>query len=490
MRLKVLLINPPRVKGMPVVREERYEHRDMGSVYPPLSLLQGAAALRRSGFEVHLLDANGFNLKLEDIGRALTELQPHLVVTRLAFDCQEEDLKVLQMAKAAVPHCVTLVRSKIMSDVAFLLDPLSRRPEVDLCLMGEPDAVLSPLARALESAWTASGIPTAELHSLAAAVPGLAWAGPSGLQKSNPAPLTDVASVPFPAYDLLPSIAPYHTGVFPDHFAMIQTSRGCPFGCTFCAFAEEKYRPRPDQQVSEELRWLRDRFGVKNVLFFDDLLALNSKRTLELAQTLVKDNVGLDWVCCTRANLTDVASLKMMKDSGCKELAVGIESGSDVILKEINKGVSKDDIRACAAACKEAGVLFYGMTIVGLPGETRETWRETIDFIKEIDPFYTQFCFSTPFPNTEMYPWYEKRNLLLHKDWSKYSPLAPEPVIRTEALSAQDLIELRREAYREVIFRPKYLLSKIKWNDPKWTVQGAAKIAGRGLALLSGRDVR
>ena len=120
----------------------------------------------------------------------------------------------------------------------------------------------------------------------------------------------------------------------------------------------------------------------------------------------------MEWVCCTRANLTDVPSLKTMRQSGCKELAVGIESGSELILKNINKGVTKDDIRACASACKEADILFYGMTIVGLPGETDETWRETIDFIKEIDPFYTQFCFSTPFPNTDMYPWYEKNDCL------------------------------------------------------------------------------
>jgi radical SAM superfamily enzyme YgiQ (UPF0313 family) len=357
--------------------------------------------------------------------------------------------------------------------------------------MGEPDAVLAPLAKALQSASsTSTTIPLKDLQILASSVPGLAWDENGALKRSAPAPLTDVTTAPFPAYDLLPSIAPYHTGVFSDHFAMIQTSRGCPFGCSFCAYAEEKYRPRPHEHVSEELRWLRDKFGVRNVLYFDDLLALNSKRTLELAETLVRDKVGQEWVCCTRANLTDVASLKMMRKSGCKELAVGIESGSEAILKGINKGVSKDDIRACASACKEAGVLFYGMTIVGLPGETEGTWRETIDFIKEIDPFYTQFCFSTPFPNTEMYPWYEKNGHLLHKDWSKYSPLAPEPVVKTDALSAQDLVRLRKEAYREVIFRPRYLLSKIRWTDPKWTIEGACKIAGRGLALLTGRDVR
>jgi len=490
MKLKVLLINPPRVKDMPVVREERYEHRDVGSVYPPLSILQGAASLREAGFDVRVLDANGFNLKLEHIGRALTEFQPQMVVTRLAFDCQEEDLKVLQVARQAVPSAVNVVRNKIISEASFILEDIASRPEVDLYVMGELDVVLPPLAKALESQLSHDGTLPEKKEEWYSGLLGLFYKGKTGFVKTPPAPLMMVENAPFPAYDLLPSIAPYHTGVFPDHFAMIQTSRGCPFGCTFCAYALEKYRPRPHKLVAEELKWLRDSFGVKNVLFFDDILALNSDRTADLAEELIKDEVGIEWVCCTRANLTDVPSLKKMRQSGCRELAVGIESGSEVILNNINKGVSKDDIRQCAKACKEAGILFYGMTIVGLPGETEGTWRETIDFIKEIDPFYTQFCFSTPFPNTDMYPWYEKNNCLNHKDWSQYSPLAPVPVVRTEQLTSQDLIRLRQQAYREVLFRPKYLLSKIRLSDPLWTLKGGWEVAKRGAAVLTGHDVR
>jgi radical SAM superfamily enzyme YgiQ (UPF0313 family) len=489
-KLRALLINPPRVKGLPVVREERYEHRDVGSVYPPLSILQGAASLRKAGYEVKVLDCNGFDLRLEEVGRALSSYQPHLVVARMAFDCQEEDLKVLQIAKAAVPNCVTAIRNKIISEVPWLLEEITRRPEVDLYIMSELDVVLPALAQVMQSALSEKGELPPHSSEWFSGVLGLAYQGKTGFAKTLQAPLMEVADAPFPAYDLLPSVEPYHTGVFADHFAMIQTSRGCPFGCSFCAYALEKYRPRPHEQVTEELKWLKTQFGVKNVLFFDDLLALNSARTADLADQLIKDEVNMEWVCCTRANLTDVPSLKRMRQSGCIELAVGIESGSEMILEKINKGVSKDDIRACAKACKEADILFYGMTICGLPGETEDTWRETINFIKEIDPFYTQFCFSTPFPNTEMYPWYEEKKCLNHKDWSQYSPLAPTPVVRTEALTTQDLIRLRQMAYREILFRPKYLLSKIRFNDPLWTLKGGWEVAKRGAAVLTGHDVR
>src|SRR6185369_16634204 len=208
-------------------------------------------------------------------------------------------------------------------EVPWLLEQIARKPEVDLYLMGELDAILPSLAKVLESNLTPAGTLPPKSLEWFSGINGLAYfTEKSGFQKTPPPFLMDVDKAPFPAYDMLPSIAPYHTGVFQDHFAMIQTSRGCPFGCTFCAYALEKYRPRHHQSVTEELKWLKKSFGVKNVLFFDDILALNSDRTADLANELIKDEVGLDWVCCTRANLTDVPSLKRMRESGCRELAV------------------------------------------------------------------------------------------------------------------------------------------------------------------------
>src|SRR5258708_22222095 len=289
MELRVLLINPPRVKGLPVVREERYEHRDVGSVYPPLSILQGAASLRQAGFEVKVMDANGFDLKLEHVGRLLSSWEPHLVVARMAFDCQEEDLKVLQLAKATNPNCVTVIRNKIISEVPwFLEDVVKHHPEIDFYLMGELDAILPTLATELLSHMSPEGTMPPKSTNWFSGVKGLTYySEKEGMQKTLPPMLMDVALAPFPAYDMLPSIAPYHTGVFQDHFVMIQTSRGCPFGCTFCAYALEKYRPRPHAHVAEELKWLKKSFGAKNVLFFDDLLALDSDRTADSADQLI-----------------------------------------------------------------------------------------------------------------------------------------------------------------------------------------------------------
>ena len=130
------------------------------------------------------------------------------------------------------------------------------------------------------------------------------------------------------------------------------------------------------------------------------------------------------------------------------------------------------------------------MFIIGLPGETEETVKESINFAKNLKPFYTQFCFATPFPNTRIYQYYKKNRLLLTEDWRQYFPLSDEPVIRTKALSKKDLIRLRNKAYRQTLLNPKYLLSQISLTDWRWNWRGLQELGKRIMATLSLKPVR
>jgi radical SAM superfamily enzyme YgiQ (UPF0313 family) len=476
--MKVLLVNPPRVKGYPVVREERFEHKDIGSVYPPLSLLYTASLIQREGFEVRLIDANGVNLSLSKLSREIREYKPQVLFIRAAFDTQEEDLKVLKMAKS-LGNCKTVLRNKIISEVPQLRDILLKREYVDIFLNQEPESVIIPLLKALEE------------NSDLAGVRGISFKKKGKIFTNPPAELLEkLDCLPFPAYHLLPDLKPYHTGVMGPIFATVITSRGCPFNCTFCAYGKAKYRVRSPENVVEELTWLKEEFNLKNFLFFDDLIGLKKGRMERLCSLMLEKDLKLKWVCCTRANLINREMLKLMKEAGCREVALGVESGSEKVLRRTKKGIELKDIREAAGLIKEAGILFYAMFILGLPGETEETVKETINFVKEIDPFYAQFCFSTPFPNTEAYSYYEKNNLLLTKDWERYFPLGDFPIARTKALSAKDLVRLRKEAYKRLLLRPKYLLSKISLTNWKWNLKGAKEILSRILSILKGKAVR
>ncbi|MEI7542591.1 MAG: radical SAM protein [bacterium] len=503
MKLKILLINPPRVDGFPVVREERFEHKDIGSVYPPLSILYTAAILEKNtNYEIKVLDANGFDLSLNQVRNVMEKFLPDFVYTRCGFDTQKEDLKVLTLAKTF--GAITALRSKIIADVPSLRDEMCKNENVDLFINSEPEAVIGKLAQEILK----NKIKLAEnKKSLVLSpesdeaknnmdflinVPGISFYNKNKIVTTLPAKeISDIDSLPYPAYHLLSSLKPYHTGVMNSPFVLVQTTRGCPFMCTFCSFGKTKCRERSVESVIAELKYLKDKLKIKSFLFFDDTISIKKGRVEELAQKMIEEKLDtLKWVCCTRANLITYEMLKVMKKAGMKEIAIGIETGSEKILSATKKGVTLDEIRQAAKWCHELGIMFYGLAIIGLPGETKETVKETVDFIKEIDPFYTQFCFATPFPNTDIYEYYEKNNCLLTKDWSKYFPLSGEPVIRTESLTAKELIDLRAKAYSSILLRPWYLLRQIKLLDWRWNIQGIVKIIGIIIRVFMRKPVR
>jgi radical SAM superfamily enzyme YgiQ (UPF0313 family) len=479
--LRLLLVNPPRVDGYAVVREERFEHKDIGSVYPPLSLLYCASVALQEGWEAALLDANGRDLPLTAVEAELDRFKPDAVLIRLGFDTQEPDCKVLQAAKARGAFC--FARCKIVGDVDWLVERfMAEHPEVDGFFLDEPECLLPPLLKALQGG-----------GGLAACreVPGLILNLEGAVQRTlgvDKLPAPD--ELPRPAYHLLPDLQPYHTGVMEAPFTVVQTSRGCPYTCSFCSFGKLPWRTRKVEAVLEELQWLKAEFGVQRILFFDDVLTLDMKRTQRLCQGMIDLGLNMEWVCCTRANNVSLDLLKLMKQAGCKEIAFGIESGSDEVLADTTKGVSKQQIRQAAQWCHEVGILFYGLAIIGLPGENEKSVQDTIDFINEIEPFYTQFGFCTPFPNTDTYDYFKSKGLLRTEDWSQYFPLGERPVIRTEELDEAALIRLRRKLYWGVLLKPRKLLRAVKLNDWKHNWTGFRKVLGRVALLARGGAVR
>ncbi len=474
--MKILVINPPRVDGYPVVREERYEHKDMGAVYPPLNLLYTAAVLRKEGFTVSLIDANGFNLSFSEVINIADNFKPEIIISRIGFDTQKQDLAFLKELKIRY-NSKLILRNKIISDVDWLKKQLlTEYTFIDIFVNFEMDDIIVDIIKNINNPEKIRGISYKKDDEI--------------ITTEKAEIIKDLDKIPFPAYDMLPNLKPYHTGVLDSPFATVITSRGCPYQCTFCAYARMGHRFRSAENVVAELEWLKKDMGLNSFLFFDDLIGLKKDVFMETLELMIKKKLNLKWVSCTRANLIHDDMLKLMKKAGCEEMALGIESGSEKILKDIHKGITLNDIRRAAKLLHKNKILFYGMAILGLPGETRETINETIKFIKEVDPFYTQFTFATPFPNTEIFEYYKTNNLLLTEDWEKYSPLSPAPVIRTKELSADDLIKLRAYVYRKLILRPGYLLKKIRLFDWKWNIEGFIKILGRIKALLLKKMVR
>jgi len=478
-----MIIVPPRVGGVPVVRTERFEHRDLGAIYPPINCLYLAALLEKEGHEVSLIEANAFDLTLDYIKKETERIKPDVVFARTGFDTQEEDIKVLEIAKEHGAH--TLLRCKIIAEVPHIRDALLEKPFIDIFINEEPESIVPGLLKKIShsGSWKdAPGISFREKGKIITTPPGNRLTAPDDM--------------PFPAYHLLPNIKPYHTGIMMrPPFTTVISSRGCPFSCTFCSYGNAKYRTRSPENVVAELEWLVDRYGIKRFIFFDEMIFLHDGRIDEICKLMLEKGLKLRWTLNSRVKPLNLETLKLMKKAGCFEICFGIESGSNKILENIEKGITTDDVKEAARLCRKADLDIYAMMLIGSPGETEETINESIKLIQQIDPFYTQFSFVVPAPNAPGFDYYRNNNLLLTEKWSDYCPIEEKPIIRTEALSPEDLIRLRSKCYRETQLNVAHFFRKVKkidWSLIHWgeNIKILKIIWKRVSSILKNRMVR
>ena len=193
------------------------------------------------------------------------------------------------------------------------------------------------------------------------------------------------------------------------------TSRGCPAQCTFCLWPQthsgHRWRLRSVQDIANECRFVLENFpGLKEIFFDDDTFNYRKARTIELCAELKKLN--FTWSCTSRVT-TDYETLKAMKEAGCRLLIVGYESGDEQILRNIKKGATIDMALRFTENCHKLGLTIHADFIVGLPGETRDTLRNTIDFAKRMDAETIQVSIAHAYPGTEFYG-FAKENALIN----------------------------------------------------------------------------
>ena len=248
----------------------------------------------------------------------------------------------------------------------------------------------------------------AEGRSLAS-VTGLSYKGPNGHAVHNPDReiLADMDRLPFVTpvskRDLRPE--DYYIGYLLHPYLSLYTGRGCRSRCTFCLWPQtvggHRYRTRSVDHVLEEAALVTRLFPqVKELFFDDDTFTDDRPRAEAIARGLGK--LGITWSCNAKANVPR-DTLKVLKDNGLRLLLVGYESGNQQILINIKKGLRVDRARRFAADCRDLGITVHGTSILGLPGETKETIQETIRFAREVNPHTLQVSVAAPYPGTELH---------------------------------------------------------------------------------------
>ncbi len=234
------------------------------------------------------------------------------------------------------------------------------------------------------------------------------------------------------------------------------TERGCPALCTFCLWPQtlsgHRWRTRSAGDVAAEARWALENFpGLKEIFFDDDTFNIRKQRVLELCARLKP--LKFTWSCTSRVTV-DYETLQAMKDAGCRLLIVGYESGDPQILKNIKKGATVERAIDFTRDSKKLGLVIHGDFIIGLPGETRETIRRTMDFAKRLDTETIQVSIAHPYPGTEFYE-YVKQNNLITIDSMTDEGGHQLPNIRYPGLDRGELVEAVERFYGEYYFRPR-----------------------------------
>ena len=297
-------------------------------------------------------------------------------------------------------------------------------------------------------------------------------------------PLKDYNSLPMPAYDLLPSLDSYFvTAPAGKPFSILYTSKGCPFKCSFCTVSGTPWKMRSSDNIIRELRYLKDRYGLRTASFFDETFTFDRGRVEVLCKALLEEDLDIKWYCNTRAHLVDEKLLALMKMAGCRGISFGIESGSQKILDGVEKHVKVEQAKQAVNWSKKAGIKTFCSFILGLPGEDKSTIQETLSFVRETLPTSAQFNVAVPYPGTKLYDQVHGKDTN-ELDFRKM--YQDDAIIGTASLTPEELNRAREEAYRSLYFSTRWWQSNITQvlkepDDLNLAIRYALKIANNYL---------
>lgn len=448
---KVVLVNPNYCKVYSKVSSAR-------GISPPIGLAYIAAYLRKNGVDVSIFDANALELTRDQ------------VVDKLPKDCDivgvpsftpslDAAVDILNIAKELNPSCKTVMGGAHIS--ALPIETLNVHERIDFGIIGEGENTILDLVRALET------------NTDISQVKGLVYRKNGAVKMNEPRDLIkDLDKLPFPAVDLLPMDKyrlPVHHAYLNKDVAkgssfLLCTSRGCPYNCTYCSSKVtwgRGIRFRSKQNVLEEIDLLVNKHKVRVLDIDDDIFTIKKERLHGILNALIERNYDLHFTCLSRVDSINKQDLVKLKKAGCYLLRFGVESGSNYMLKLMRKGITVEQTRAAFRLTRDAGIATSATFVIGHPGETVETARKTIELAKEINPAICHFYIATPYVGTELFEIAERKGLITDMNWENWCLMSEKPVLRTEDLSEEDLVGLRKRAYREFYLRPSYILRNL-----------------------------
>lgn len=448
-----LLINPPLINGVAFTRQGRCQEREdvLGTTKPPYTLALTASLLREAGCDVRLVDATAERLSIDDVIARLDRERfvPSLILFPSTTPTLDADVAALSRVKQRYgapmfcfgPHASTAPAQS-----------MERAPQVDGMFVGEPEDAMVQLAL-LES--------TDRLADVASLTWRQAVSGGAPVPHRAHGSFTRFPTMPYPAWDLV-ALERYALPLVNKRYVIVETSRGCPYTCDFCVapiHQGHKFRERSPKSLVDEIERTHRETGVDFFYLWGDTVTLNVKSFTAFCDELIARQLPIQWFGNARAdNLTDPAFVHRLKRSGCWMLALGIESESDEVRKDMVKRLERQKIQAAFKNMREAGIRSFAFFIFGYPGETPATMEQTIEYAIALDPDFANFYPAVPYPGTALYEKCVRESLLpaeAGNDWAKmeYSYY----LLRGNGLDERLVMGAINRAKRRFFLRPGYM---------------------------------
>ncbi|MEM5829475.1 MAG: radical SAM protein [Candidatus Aenigmatarchaeota archaeon] len=352
--------------------------------YQSLGILYIGSFLEENGKEVCFLNFSGQKIDEEKIRKILTDIKPDILGITCAFGQIKRTLLISKVAKELGAKVVCGGLAPTALPMSFIENDC-----IDYVVVGEGEHTMLELCEAIENKK-----PLKKVKGLVFKENGKKiWTG-----KREEA---DLNKLPPPAWYMVNEKLIKRL-----EYVYVVGSRGCNYRCSHCfnrCFGSNRLRTRNPKSIVDEIEYLYRKYGIKNFKFGDNDFTLDEKWGREICREIIKRKIKIKWTCFSHIRDLSLDLLRLMRRAGCIQICFGVESGSEKVLKILNRSLNLEVAKKCMGNCKRTGILVLTSFIFGIPGDEVKELKKTVEVIKELKPDICSVFWYTPIPGTPLF---------------------------------------------------------------------------------------
>ncbi len=423
-------------------------------IFPSLPLLQLAAYVRSEGFPVKYIDLHARNQYPQDAADEIRDFRPQVVALTAKTLGWPAVIEIAQVVRECAPEALIVVGGPHLT--LYARESLTW-PCFDIAVVGDGEEPFLEICQKVEAGVEPDDVAGTLIRR---ADGGIVENPARALEKS-------IDKYPMPAWDRV-TMTDYHCLTLLKPFASMVTTRGCPWHCGYCSQVySEKLRFRDVSLVVDEMEWLVRNQGVREIVFFDETFTIGKRRMRRFSEEVQRRGLEVKFNIRARVDTVDREVLTWLKDAGLRSIHMGVEAGTDRVLKIMNKQITRAQTRRAFKIAREVGIETRGYFMIGYYDASPQDVEETINFAADLGLDWASFSVATALPGTDLYRVAKERGYVDGDFWRRYAVDGGGtlPQLETETFTAEQLRAYRTKAYLKFYLRPELMIRKLSKSE-------------------------